>query len=139
MFVLLLVDGVSLRFQGVAIPSDSFVDLDDIMYTTPDPCCNDLPSNTNPRDEVLLCVTDLVDCCDTPRTVRGDWYFPDGDRVGFDMGRNGQFQANRGPKMDKQFMVQFISIADTVDHQEEVVSSVSYPALLIPVLTRPSL
>ena len=33
----------------------------------------------------------------TPRTVHGGWYFPNGDRVGFDMEINGQFQANRGP------------------------------------------
>ena len=23
-------------------------------------------------------MTDLEDCCDAPRTVRGDWYYPDG-------------------------------------------------------------
>ena len=73
------------------------------MYTSPgsDPCCNDLPSNTNPRDEALKCVTDLVDCCGTEsgtkRTERGDWYFPDGRRVGFDGNGPVSFQANRGP------------------------------------------
>ena len=88
--------GVSLKFRGVTIPSDSFVDLDDIMYTAPSSA--DLPSNSNPRDEALLCVTDLVDCCVSPRTVRGDWYFPDGHRVGFDTAWNSAaFQANRGP------------------------------------------
>jgi hypothetical protein len=57
---------------------------------------SDLPSNTNLRDEAVLCVTDLEDCCDAPRTVRGNWYLPDGTRVGFG-GSGPQFQANRGP------------------------------------------
>ena len=56
---------------------------------------SDIPTNTDPRD-ALLCVTDLIDCCDTPHTVRGDWYFPDGSRVGFG-GSGAAFQANRGP------------------------------------------
>jgi hypothetical protein len=89
---------VSLRFRGAAIPNDSFVDLDDIMYTAPGSWPGtDLPSNTNPRDEAVLCVTDLEDCCAAPRTVRGDWYFPDGNRVGFDNRSFTAFQANRGP------------------------------------------
>jgi hypothetical protein len=36
-------------------------------------------------------------------------------------------------------MAQFVSIVDSVLHQEEVVSAVSYQVLLIPVLTRPSM
>ena len=95
---------MTLRLQGVTIPSDRFVDIDDIMYTAPLSCCNDLPSNRNPRDEALKCVTDLVDCCgtesDTPpgtvRTEHGDWYFPDGSRVLFG-GSGPAFQTNRGP------------------------------------------
>ena len=55
--------GVSLRFRGEIIPNGSFVDLDDIMFTDPDRA-PDLPSNMNPRDEALKCVTDLLDCCD---------------------------------------------------------------------------
>ena len=93
-----------MRLRGVTISNGSFVDLDDIMYTAPIPCCNDLPSNRNPRDEALKCVTDLVDCCgresDTPPaimpTVRGDWYTPSGVRVGFG-GSSAEWQANRGP------------------------------------------
>ena len=90
--------GVSLKFRGVTIPNDSYVDLNDIMYTAPfsQGLYADLPSNTNPRDEALLCITDLVDCCAAPRTMRGDWYFPDGSRVGFG-GSSPAFQANRGP------------------------------------------
>jgi hypothetical protein len=91
--------GVSLRFRGATIPNDSFVDLDDIMYTVPvwEMGPSDLPSNTNSRDEAVLCLTDLEDCCDAPRTVHGDWYLPDGTRLGFDNGSYTAFQANRGP------------------------------------------
>jgi hypothetical protein len=42
----------------------------------------------------LLCVTDLEDCCDAPRTVHGDWYFPDGRRVESD-----GFVATRDPNV----------------------------------------
>ena len=95
--------GVSLKFRGVTIPNDSIVDIDDIMYTSPswNPCCRP-PSNTNPIDKALLCVTDLEDCCGTEpssttaRTVHGDWYFPNGSRVGFDAW-GAAFLANRGP------------------------------------------
>ena len=89
--------GVSLRFQGETIPNGSFVDLDDIMYTDPDGAA-DLPSNRNPRDEALKCVTDLVDYCDAPRTGCGYWYYPSGSRV--ELAKNGcsvAFQVNRGP------------------------------------------
>ena len=90
----------------MTIPSDSFVDSDDVMYTAPWPIntnFSDPPSNRNPRDEALKCVTDLVDCCGTEsgtvRTQRGDWYFPGGRRVEIDDGSlyGGKFKANRGP------------------------------------------
>ena len=77
------------------------MDLEDIMYTVPLGLQSDLPSNTNPRDEALLCVTDLEDCCGTEpssstvRSVHGDWHFPDGSRIGFG-GSGAVFQANRG-------------------------------------------
>ena len=75
------------------------------MYTLPpgQSCCIDLPSNTNTRDEALKCVTDLENCCGTEsssgtmRAVRGDWYLPDGSRVGFDTRGDPAYQANRGP------------------------------------------
>ena len=74
------------------------MDIDDIMYTSPEAaCCMDLPSNNNSRDEALLCVTDLMDCCESPHTVRGDWYYPDGTRVEFDPRTPVTFPANRGP------------------------------------------
>ena len=97
--------GVFLRLRGETIPNGSYVDLDDIMYTDPDRA-PDLPSNRNPRDEALKCVTDLVDCygteSDTPpgtmRTELGYWYYPNGSRVGFtDYGYGHIFLTNRGP------------------------------------------
>ena len=97
-------------FRGATIPNDSFVDIDDIMYTAPSSCCNDLPSNTNPRDEALLCVTDLVDCCDTPRTVRGDWYYPDGRRVELNPAATVTFRANRGPHEEKNGQTHYGSV-----------------------------
>ena len=84
------------------------MDIDDIMYTAPNsPDQSDLPSNTNPRDEALKCVTDLRNCCGresgTIQTVHGDWYFPNGNRVEFG-GSAAAFQANRGQneKIDGQ-------------------------------------
>ena len=72
---------IILRLRGVMVPNcnDSLVDIamDDVMYTSPEAmCCRDLPSNINLRDEALLCVTDLIDCCESPHKVRGDWYYP---------------------------------------------------------------
>ena len=92
--------GTSLWLRRVAIPNGSFVDLDDIMYTTPS---QEPPSNTNPRDEALLCVTDLVDCCDNPHTVRGDWYYPNGTRVELDPAASITFRANRGASEGLKF------------------------------------
>ena len=42
-----------------------------------------------------MCVTDLEDCCESPRTMRGNWYYPDGRTVVFNTG-GGTFQSNRG-------------------------------------------
>ena len=61
------------------------------------------PTNRNPRDGTLECMTDLVDCCgtesDSPswsvRPERGDWYFPDGTAIGF--GGGTRFLVNRSP------------------------------------------
>ena len=92
--------GVSLKLQGVPIPNNSLVDIDDLLYTAPDPCCNVDPSNQRPdlHDQGLLCVTDLVDCCESPKTVRGDWYLPDGRRIEDTFTMYGSlFRVNRGP------------------------------------------
>ena len=93
--------GVSLRFRGETLPNDSFVDIDDVLVIGGGPQA-DIPTNTNPRN-ALLCVTDLEDCCAAPRTVHGDWYFPDGTRVGFDTSFRAVFQANRGAYVAQQF------------------------------------
>ena len=77
------------------------MDLDQILYTSPrqqDSCCNQDPTNANGlHDQTLVCVTDLVDCCEPPHTVRGDWYYPDGRRVEFNPVASVTFRANRGP------------------------------------------
>ena len=88
------------------MPSDSFVDIDDIFNIgSPDiaPTNRD-PGSGDVQGAALECITDLEDCCgtesDTPsnimRTVRGDWYLPNGNRVEFSNG-GVQFLANRGP------------------------------------------
>ena len=88
--------GVSLKLHGVPIPNNSLVDFDDLLYrTASDPD----PTNDNGlHDQTLVCVTDLTDCCLSPHTVRGDWYYPDGRVVHFDSGGTMiTFRANRGP------------------------------------------
>ena len=82
------------------IPSDSFVDYDDVFNVGSN--LSNIPLNRNPAsaNASLQCITDLVDCCGTEsgspvRTVRGDWYFPDGTTVGFGSGT--RFLVNRGP------------------------------------------
>ena len=83
------------------------MDFDDILNIG----SGSAPTNWNPGSDgaALECITDLVDCCGTEsgspvRTERGDWYFPDGTRVGF--GNGIQFLVNRGPNeviMGQQF------------------------------------
>ena len=93
--------GVSLKLRGVAIPNNSLVDIDDILYRSP--IVSGLgadPTNANGlHDETLVCVTDLEDCCESPRTVQGDWYYPDGNIVSYDVPDQWAitFRRNRGP------------------------------------------
>ena len=92
--------GVSLKVQGVTVPNNSIVDFNDLLYSTGSRPYTGDPSNTNAtlHDATLLCVTDLVDCCESPRTVRGDWYYPDGRRVladGFPL--HTIYRRSRGP------------------------------------------
>jgi hypothetical protein len=92
--------GVSLKLFGVTILNNSLVDIDDILYRAPLDGFREHPTNDNPElhDQALLCVTDLEDCCNTPHTVRGDWYFPDGNVVPIDSPSwISTFQQNRGP------------------------------------------
>ena len=86
--------GVSLKLHGETIPNNSLVDIEDILYTIPgDP----EPTNNNGlHDQTLVCVTDLEDCCEAPRTQRGRWHYPHGNEVILD--RHGTtFRRNRGP------------------------------------------
>ena len=97
------VPGVSLKLHGATVPNNSLVDIADILYRAPGLLgYNETPTNIQPHlhDGALLCVTDLVDCCDAPRTVRGDWYYPDGRRVPYrsiDHEGTAAFLLNRGP------------------------------------------
>ena len=69
------------------------MDVEDLLYQTPN---DPVPSNDNGlHDQTLLCVTDLVDCCESP--PRGNWYYPDGHNiVTLDNGTDPKFQSNRG-------------------------------------------
>ena len=74
------------------------MDIDNLLYSLPgDP----VPTNTNGlHEQALLCVTDLEDCCTSPHTRRGEWYYPDGTAVPFDtpdMPGTATFRRNRGP------------------------------------------
>ena len=84
--------GVSLQLLGQTIPNNSLVNLDDLLYQSPEhPGFAEAPTNANGR-LTLMCVTDLVACCETQ--ALGDWYYPDGTRV---TGLNGRiFRTNRG-------------------------------------------
>ena len=86
--------GVSLRLQGVTLPSESLVDIDDILQFPESSTM--APANDNEyHNQSLLCLTDLEDCCDDSRTRRGEWYYPDGNQVMSDT-VGAAFQRNRG-------------------------------------------
>ena len=78
----------------MTIPNNSLVDVDDLLYRSGgDPH----PTNANGlHNRTLVCVTDLEDCCDSPRTVHGDWYYSDGNVVQLNAGGR-TFLKNRGP------------------------------------------
>lgn len=85
--------GVSLKLHGVAVPNNSLVDFEDMLYTT---SCDPDPTNGHSYHDIALrCVTDLQDCCDSPRTVRGQWYYPDGRQA--QNSGTPAFRSNRGP------------------------------------------
>ena len=98
--------GVSLIFLGKTVPSDSFVDFDDVLNIG----SASAPTNRNPaiEDRALQCITDLVDCCGTEpdtgpseimRNESGNWYFPNGSTVSdfVSGGTATRFLVNRGP------------------------------------------
>jgi hypothetical protein len=71
------------------------VDIDDLLYRAGD---DPKPTNANGlHNQTLVCVTDLEDCCDSPRTMRGNWYYPDGRAVAAGAGTwHRTFMKNRG-------------------------------------------
>ena len=82
--------GVSLVLLGQTIPNNSLVNFDDLLYVTN----NDQPNNTNGQ-QTLICITDLVDCCETEEL--GDWYYPNGHTVMYNTDhKRATFQSNRG-------------------------------------------
>ena len=57
-------------FMGENLANHSYVDLTLVGTDTSD------PGNT------VRCITDLASCCTSSQGIhRGDWYFPDGDKV----------------------------------------------------------
>lgn len=80
----------------MTIPNNSLVDIDDLLYRGGD---DPDPTNANGlHDRTLVCITDLEDCCDSPRTQRGDWYFSSGQVVDSSTrGGRRRFLKNRGP------------------------------------------
>ena len=127
------------------------MNVQDLYYNTPQ---LPEPNNTNGlHDQALLCVTDLVDCCEFPRTVCGEWYYPDGNVVPFDIiGERGvtiyrgtTFLKNRGPNQAINGSMVYGSVRlfrrwsappGRGHFRYEIPSQC---CMLIPVLTRPSM
>ena len=134
--------GVSLKLHGVTVPNNSLVDFDDLLYRTNRYPLLEDPSNNNfmLHNAALLCVTDLVDCCETP--PRGDWHYPDGNVLSLmDILwtlYSGVTEVKMKSEMGDSFMVQFVCGADLLQHKK-VISTVKYPVLLTPMLARPSM
>ena len=80
--------GIFLSIRGVTIGSNSYVNATDIGHNS---------------DEALLCNTDKIRCCHPSNgSQAGDWYYPNGTRVGGrkeNSGRPVSFARNRGPKV----------------------------------------
>ena len=77
-----------LELLGVTLPSDSFVNFNDIPQYSDDRNPNEMN-----RRETLFCRTDLTPCCNPPEV--GEWYYPDGSPLVFDAGGT-TFRRNRG-------------------------------------------
>ena len=82
--------GVSIQLLGQTIPNNSLVNYEDVLYRQ-----RYDPHPTN-NEQTLVCVTELVNCCNTPNAMFGDWYYPDGRKVGLDGEGTPAFQRNRG-------------------------------------------
>ena len=83
---MLATGGVYLSLNGTAIANNGYVAVDDIGEGDA---------------AALLCHTDKVDCCtDMMRQTRaGEWYFPNGTRVGTFGGFQDEFYRNRGTQV----------------------------------------
>ena len=86
--------GTSLELLSVDLPNNSFVEVNDLI-DIPLGGLNPLPDRNLPT---LHCFTDLVDCCNEPRSLGGEWYFPNGTALDFDfLNEITTFRRNRGP------------------------------------------
>ena len=92
----MIIVGVSLQLHGVPIPNNSLVDFDDLLRRTPMTLNSDPPTNSNDGAQTLMCITDLVECCEIQEL--GNWYYPNGTRVPSSTGAYtyATFLANRG-------------------------------------------
>ena len=80
-----------LTFMGSNIPNHSFVDLNTI-------------GNINDGSNSLQCHTDLTTCCNRVQGPdRGDWYIPNGNRLGFP-GRAVTFQVRTAQRVDLRYV-----------------------------------
>ena len=84
--------GASLELLGVDLPNNSFVDVNDLLNV---PLGGQVPV-PNLDLPTLHCFTELVDCCNAPRSSQGEWYFPNGTALDFDLGGDTTFRRNRG-------------------------------------------
>ena len=77
--------------NGQTIPNNSLVDLEEFLYNPPQD-----PTNANGL-QTLTCVTDLMECCETP--ALGSWYYPNGSTITDQLNDGGigpKFWSNRG-------------------------------------------
>ena len=60
-------------FRGQTLANHSYVDLSEVGYDT-----------SGSDSDTVQCITDLGRCCTNSQSShRGDWYFPEGTRLGF--------------------------------------------------------
>ena len=77
-------------FMGENVPNHGYVDLNEVG----DPALND-------DDHTVPCHTDLESCCSGAQgDHRGDWYFPDGDRLPFPTPMVGIHQARLAQRVE---------------------------------------
>ena len=85
--------GAFLELLGVNLPNNSLVDVNELLNVP----AGGLVPTPERNLQTLHCFTDLVDCCNSPRPQRGEWYFPNGTALDFDLGGDTTFRRNRGP------------------------------------------